>query len=787
MTLPRLLPLAAVLLLASRPAGALTITDCLSSRYLVDGKALVVGDTTPNEPVAIQNGVVSIGTACPPAPVRYRFLPSETVIRAVFPRCTGVRGPARLTVTLPTDCSNVTGRLRARRLNRKFTARRSTCGDGIVDASAGEECDRSRCSAGDECSASCRCVPIPIPTTTTSTSTSTSVTTTSTVTTVPTTTTTSTTEPPGPSVARQWDEVALDAVRRDIPRPTVHARNLFHVSVAMWDAWAVYDRSGVARQYISAEPAQVSATSDADRAQAISFAAYRVLKQRYSSAYAASPGSATSEAEFDALMDTLGYDKTDTSTVGSSPSAVGNRIGAALLAYGAADGANEPGYGDVTYFPVNDPLVVALPTSVPMTDPNRWQPLALAFQVTQNGIPIPDQVQTFIGAHWDSVRPWAMVRTTSGHPYHDPGPPPQISTPTLTSPTDAAYKSNFFENVGKSSLLDPTDGVTIDVSPAVRGNNTLGTNDGTGYAVNPATGQPYGPNVVKRADWARVLAEFWADGPNSETPPGHWNVIANYVTDHLDGERRLGGTGPVLSKLEWDVKLYLAVNGAVHDAAIACWGTKRFYDGVRPISAIRNMAHYGQSSDPAQPSYDTRGLPLEPDLSEVITAATTAPGQRHEKFRGLEGNIAVRSWPGQPTNPLTQASGVQWVLAVRWMPYQKSTFVTPAFAGYPSGHSTFSRSAAEVLTSFTGSPYFPGGLGEFTAPANDFLKFELGPTQTVVLQWATYYDAADEAGLSRLYGGIHPPIDDFTGRIMGSAIGKDAFAKALQFYGTPAN
>ena len=47
---------------------------------------------------------------------------------------------------------------------------------------------------------------------------------------------------PGPvqgiSVARQWNEVLLEAIRNDFARPTVHARNLCHVSAAMYDAWA---------------------------------------------------------------------------------------------------------------------------------------------------------------------------------------------------------------------------------------------------------------------------------------------------------------------------------------------------------------------------------------------------------------------------------------------------------------------------------------------------------------------------------------------------------------------
>ena len=43
------------------------------------------------------------------------------------------------------------------------------------------------------------------------------------------------------SVARRWDEALLGAIRRALPNPPVHARNLFHTSVAMWDAWATYD------------------------------------------------------------------------------------------------------------------------------------------------------------------------------------------------------------------------------------------------------------------------------------------------------------------------------------------------------------------------------------------------------------------------------------------------------------------------------------------------------------------------------------------------------------------
>ena len=64
--------------------------------------------------------------------------------------------------------------------------------------------------------------------------------------------------------------------------------------------------------------------------------------------------------------------------------------------------------------------------------------------------------------------------------------------------------------------------------------------------------------------------------------------------------------------------------------------------------------------------------------------------------------------------------------------------------------------------------------------------FELGPTTDVRLQWATFYDAADQAGQSRLYGGIHIPADDFNGRITGSQVGTGAWARAQQYFaGTP--
>jgi hypothetical protein len=572
------------------------------------------------------------------------------------------------------------------------------------------------------------------------------------------------------SVARRWNEATLDAIRRALPAPTVHARNLFHTSAAMWDAWAAYDPR--ASGFFVKEK-HTAANVAAARNEAISYAAFRVLTSRYIKAV----GGAESLSEFDDLMDSLCYPLTVTTTEGDSPAALGNRIAASAIAFGLADGSNQAnGYAAPDYKPVNAPLVVKK-SGTTMADPNRWQPLQLEHMISQNGIPIDNGVQQAIGPQWGHVKGFALPAAGPDGVPMDPGPPPKLGT----TATDQTFKDQAVEVIRDSSQLDPANGATIDISPGVRGANPLGTNDGQGHPVNPVTGQAYAPNVVNQGDFARALTEFWADGPKSETPPGHWNVVANKVSDELDPNLKIGGSGPAVDRLQWDVKLYFALNGATHDAAIAAWGLKGHYDSARPISMIRYMGGLGQSSDPALPSYNKEGLPLVPGLVEVITRATTSAGGRHAGLAGHEGEIAIKAWSGNPKNPKTQTGGVAWILAVNWVPYQVPTFVTPSFPAYISGHSTFSRASAEVLTAMTGSEYVPGGLDEWTTKVGT-LKVESGPTRDVSLQWATYFDAADMAGQSRLYGGIHIQADDFNGRTVGAACGKEAWARAIRYY-----
>ncbi len=627
------------------------------------------------------------------------------------------------------------------------------------------------------------------------------------------------------STARLWNEENLAAIRIDRPNPPVHARNLFHVATAMYNAWATYDSAAVGclhhervtpadllaqrqqdmqttaaflrtlaasglpglesaaatlRRYMASPRFSIISLKDIEtaRREAISYAAYRVLRSRYLNSFSAS----VTAQRLDKRLRGLGYSPANTGTTGNSAAAVGNRIAAAILAWGLTDGSNQSGgYRDPSYVNPQPELIVleggSAKAGIPAgTDPNRWQPLAFDNPETQNQFP-GELLQTFVGVTWLNTRPFALTRTAPGLPWIDPGAGPSL----FGSATDAEYKQGALDVLWASSRLNSTE--IIDISPGLGGygNNPLGEDSGNGHAVNPVTGKPYRPNRVELGNFARVLAEYWADGPDSETPPGHWHKIANQVSDSRRLEHRIGGEGPEVDRLQWDVKLYFALSAATHDAACAAWSLKRYYEGPRPITMIRHLATLGQSSDPELPSYHPDGLPLEPGVVELVTAETAAPGGRHHGA-AEPGEIVVHSWPGEPADRKRQTSRVRWMRALAWIPYQRKTFNTPAFPGYISGHSTFSRAAAEVLTACTGSPWFPGGMGSFIARKNQYLVFERGPSQTVVLQWASYFDAADQAGLSRRFGGIHVSEDDYHGRLVGAEAGQRAWVLAKKYW-----
>jgi hypothetical protein len=626
------------------------------------------------------------------------------------------------------------------------------------------------------------------------------------------------------SIARIWNEALLTGIRNDWARPTVHARNLWHSSALMYDAWSAFSEpSSISPQpwllgdtvdgYVCpfdgiAEPLTAEARQQA-RERAISYGVYRLMQHRFSEA----PRSELIQVHIDSRMISLGYDTAFVSTdygagdAVNAAAALGNYLAEQYINFGLQDGSNEAiQYQNTYYNPMNWNLVMDEPGNPNMFFPNRWQPLQLNEFIDQSGNTGSNISPEFLSPEWGNVTPFAMnpsdtsmyQRLGSDYTvYHDPGAPPLID-PNVDIALESDYKWGHLLVALWSSHLDPIDSVIWDISPGVFGRDgEMPTTmeearsyyvfeeggmaegaSGLGHPLNPITQEPYAPQPVFRGDFTRVLAEFWADGPDSETPPGHWFDLLNYVNDQPELNRKWRGTGATLSMLDWDVLGYFTMGGAMHDAAIAAWSCKGWYDYIRPVSALRWMADQGQSSDPELPHYHGAGLPLVPGFVELITDedALELRGENNE----FVDDIKLKAWRGPfaIAVPATDQAGVDWIRAKEWWPYQRPTFVTPPFAGYVSGHSTFSRAAAEVLTLMTGDPFFPGGIGTFTAEAHEFLVFEDGPSQDIELQWATYRDAADQSALSRIWGGIHPPQDDFPGRMMGMTIGVDAFMLA---------
>jgi hypothetical protein len=641
-----------------------------------------------------------------------------------------------------------------------------------------------------------------------------------------------------PSIAREWNEALLQTVKEDLLRPHVQARNLFHFSVALYDVWTAYD-DGEAQPYLLGKTVggftcpcnrlPVPLNVDSARQEAMSYAAYRLLMARYSN----SPRAAGAKTRFDAVMARHGYDirNHDINYQSGSPAALGNYLAQCILQMGRLDGSNEDGnYHGESNQPANPPLDVVVPGSPAGTEPNRWQPVKLTVAIDEDGyqmlecakcgVHLADYIgsigpsgrpitgtQSSQGVHWGRVLPFALrpedriVYGRNGHNYwvyHDPTRTflPRLDT-VKAAGFSADYQWSYALVAAWSALLDPANAEQWDVSPRSMGNVEryphnlaalrdfynlkTGRDAGAGHAVNPSTGQPYAPQLVGRADFVRAAAQFWSEGPNNETAPGTWFALFNYVSDQPGLVKKFGGRGPVLSGLEWDVKSYFVLGAALHDAAIAAWSSKAWYNGIRPLSAIRYLAAHGQSSDPKLPSYHPVGLPLVPGRIELVKKGDPLAGAKNENV----GRLKVYAWKGpfSVAKPTEERIAAGWILAADWFPYQPKTFVSPPCGGYVSGHAVFARAAAEALAQLTGDEYFPGGLGEFTFRAGGgSLRPDKSPNADVRLQWATYRDAADQAALSRLWAGTEAPFDDIPGRLMGAKVGPAAFQRARTYF-----
>ncbi len=475
------------------------------------------------------------------------------------------------------------------------------------------------------------------------------------------------------SVVITWNKAALQGVRDSKIGPPMVARALAIVHTCAFDAWAAYDERAVGTRLGAALRRPHQEHTLANQNMAISFAAYRACIDLF-------PGSRATV--FDPLMRSLGYFPNDTTTDVTTPSGVGNVAAQAVIDVRHRDGANqlgdEPGgngmpYSDYTgYTPVNLPMDLrdypscAEPTRpgfdpATVRDPNHWQPLTYRDAAHPDGFTPP-----FVGAHWNRVKPFALKS------------PSQLRSRTGF----ARYGTDSYASQAQA-LIELSAGLT---------------------------------------DEHKMIAEYWADGPHSELPPGHWDLFGQFVS-----QRDHHGAGK--HGVEADAKLFFALTNAVFDAGICCWDNKRFYDSVRPITAIRYL------------------------------------------FRGQQ----IRAWGGP-------CQGTKWIPGEEWLMYQPSFFPTPPFPSYSSGHSTFSAAGAEILRLFTRSDTF-GGSATFAAGSS---RTEPGtvPATDVTLRWSTFSAAADQAGVSRRYGGIHFEQDDLDARAAGRLVARQAWAKALSYFNT---
>jgi hypothetical protein len=179
--------------------------------------------------------------------------------------------------------------------------------------------------------------------------------------------------------------------------------------------------------------------------------------------------------------------------------------------------------------------------------------------------------------------------------------------------------------------------------------------------------------------------------------------------------------------LDEDARVFFALNNALLDAAITAWDAKRHWNSVRPITAVR----------------------------------------------WLKQGQLVQAWGGP-------FQGTKTIRGEDWLPYQRANFVTPSFPEYLSGHSTFSAAAAALLKAATGSDTFGMSV---TIPAGSS-RVEPGavPAKPVTLSWKSFYEAADQAGISREYGGIHFNDGDFEARQAGEDVGLLVWSKAKTYF-----
>ena len=231
----------------------------------------------------------------------------------------------------------------------------------------------------------------------------------------------STSEEYDKSVARKWMEVLLDAIRNDFARPPIHARNLFHISAMMYDAFVIknkiVDNINLSPyllnkiiddiNYSFVYPQNSSFDEDALN-KIISFSSYNLLRQRFKN----SVNAAITLGRIDSMMINLdyNYNYNGLDYISGDPRSIGNYLSKLYIEYGLSDNSNEiNNYSNTYYKPLNPPLNPELPGNPDIIDPNRWQSLLLGEFIDQSGNLI-EGVPDFISPEWGNVLPFALLQ-----------------------------------------------------------------------------------------------------------------------------------------------------------------------------------------------------------------------------------------------------------------------------------------------------------------------------------------------------------------------------------------
>ncbi|OAB61635.1 calcium-binding protein [Leptolyngbya valderiana BDU 20041] len=486
-----------------------------------------------------------------------------------------------------------------------------------------------------------------------------------------------------PTISVLWDRAIQTAVINASPGPTIASRAYGMVHTAMFDAWAAYSPDAIGTQLWDNLQRPAAENTEANKIEAMSFAAYRVASDLFPEEVAV----------FDALMAQLGLDPSNTTEDATTAAGIGNLSAEALLEFRRNDGSNQLGnYADTTgYAPTN-----TSPEAIAALD--RWTP---------EHVPIDDEtasLQSFLTPQWGQVIPFAL---SSGDVLRPVEPEPFL-LPGVNATVDVS---------AKTIALD--DGMELAIS-----------SDLVGTVINPAFVEQTQEIVdfsANLTDEQKLIAEFWEDGGGTSFPPGTWMTFGQFVSARDD------------RTLDEDASMFFALGNAVFDAGIATWESKVFHDYVRPVRAVRELGALGLIGTPG---------------TDDVTSET---------------GFVIEAW--------SPDRGTQTILAENFLTYQTpGSDPSPPFAEYTSGHSAFSAASAEVLRSLSGSDAF--GASVTFQPGES--RFEPGstPQQAVTLAWNTFTEAADEAGISRLYGGIHFEDGDLNGRTLGRQVGTAASALA---------